>query len=187
MAFGNDTLVSKLVLFFNLAEKDKVELNPEESALLNFTLAQGFIKVWRNFYQAVQPNIVILSIPQTQDKRANEPRVSELARRAVFTHELSHGEYYSNQYYAQYCANFWYNVLTEAQRNIFKKFLSKYGYSLNEEELLVNETQAYLMFTPDPSSFSAEKLGIAEEELVAMRNDFRKGMPATALPVNKAN
>lgn len=184
MAFGNDVLVSELVLFFNLAENDKVELNPEELMLRNFAISQGLIKIWRKFYQAVQPNIVILSIPQAQEKRANEPRVSELARRTVFTHEISHGEYYSNPYYAKYCAHFWASVLTDAQRNVFKKFLSNYNYSLNEEELLVNETQAYLLFTPDPSSFSAEKLGITDEELEGMRKAFRKGMPATGLPVN---
>jgi hypothetical protein len=184
MAFGNDVIVSDLVLFFNLAENDKVELNPEELMLRDFAISQGLIKVWRKFYQAVQPNIVILSIPQTQEKRANEPRISELARRTVLTHELAHGEYFSNSYYAKYCAHFWYNVLTDAQRDVFKVFLSKYNYGLNREELLVNEMQAYLLFTPDPSSFSAEKLGITEEELESMRKTFRKGMPATGLPIN---
>lgn len=184
MAFGNDVLVSELVLFFNLAENDKVELNPEELMLRNFAISQGLIKVWRKFYQAVQPNVVFLSIPQIQEKRAGEPRVNELARRTVFTHEISHGEYYTNPHYAKYCTHFWYNVLNDAQRNVFKVFLSKYNYSLNEEELLINETQAYLLFTPDPSSFSAEKLGITNEELEGMRKAFRKGMPATGLPVN---
>lgn len=184
MAFGNDVLVSELVLFFNLAENDKVVLNPEELMLLDFAVSQGLIRVWRKFYQAVRPNAVILSIPQTQEKRTNEPRITELARRTVFSHEISHGEFYSNPYYARYCAHFWNNVLTEAQRNVFKKFLSKYNYSVNGDELLINETQAYLLFTPDPSSFSAEKLGITDEELEGMRKAFRKGMPATGLPTN---
>lgn len=184
MAFGHDVLVSNLVLFLNLAENDKVELNPEEKVLRDFAMSQGLIKVWRKFYQSVQPNVVILSIPQTQEKRANEPSVSELARRTVFMHEISHGEFFTNSYYSKYCAHFWYDVLSEAQRNTFKIFLSKYNYSLSAEELLINETQAYLLFTPDTSSFSAEKLGITDEELEGMRKDFRKGMPATGLPVN---
>lgn len=184
MAFGNDIRVSNLVLFLNLAENDKVELNPEELMLRDFALSRGLIKVWRKFYQAVQPDVVLLSIPQIQEKRANEPRVSELARRTVFTHEISHGEYYLNQYYAKHCSNFWYRVLTDEQRDVFKVFLAKYNYDLNREDLLVNEMQAYLLFTPDPSSFSAEKLGITDEELGLMRNAFLKGMPATGLPVN---
>lgn len=184
MAFGHDVQVSNLVLFFNLAENDKVELNPEEILLRDFAISQGLIKVWRKFYQAVQPNVVILSIPQIQGKSASEPRVSELARRTVFTHELSHGEYFSNAYYAKHCVNFWNNVLTDEQRNTFTKYLTKYNYAVSGGELLVNETQAYLMFTPDPSSFSAEKLGITDEELDGMRKSFRKGMPPTSLPVN---
>lgn len=184
MAFGNDVLVSELVLFFNLADNGKIELLPEELALRDFAISHGLIKVWRKFYQAVQPNVVILSIPQTQERRDNEPKISELARRAIFTHEIAHGEYYTNPHYAKYCYRFWSSVLNDEQRNVFKKFLSKYNYSLNEEELLVNETQAYLMFTPDPLSFSAKKLGITDEELEWMRMVFRKGMPATSLPAN---
>jgi len=184
MAFGNDILVSELTLFYNLAENGKVELNPEELMLRNFAITNGLIKVWRKFYEAILPNAVILSIPQTQEKRENEPRVTDLARRTVLSHELAHGEYYSNPYYAKHCAHFWGGVLDDNQRNVFKKFLSKYNYSSNEDELFINETQAYLMFTPDPSSFSEVKLGISFEELDGMRKAFRKGMPATGLPIN---
>ena len=182
-AFGHDILVSELVLFFNLAERDKVELFAEETVLRDFAIEQGLMKVWRGFYTALKPDAVILSIPQTQEKRENEPRVSDLARRAIFTHEISHGEYYVNPYYTKYCQKFWFDVLNDAQRDVFKKFLSSYNYSLNQEELLINEMQAYLMFTPDPRSFSAKKLGITDEELEAMRDLFRKGKPPTKLPL----
>lgn len=182
-AFGHDVLVSELVLFFNLAERDKLELFTEETVLRDFAVEQGLMKVWRGFYQAVRPDVVILSIPQTQDKRETEPRVSDLARRAIFTHEISHGEYYTNPYYTKYCQRFWAEILNDAQREVFKKFLSKYNYSVNEDELLVNEMQAYLIFTPDPTSFSAKKLGIKDEELEAMRDLFRKGKPPTKLPL----
>jgi hypothetical protein len=74
-------------------------------------------------------------------------------------------------------------MLNDAQREVFKRFLSKYNYAVNQEELLVNEMQAYLMFTPDPQSFSAKKLGIKDEELEAMRDLFRKGKPPTRLPL----
>ena len=183
IAFGHDVLVSNLVLFLNLALNDKVELNAEELMLRDFAVSQGLIKIWRKFYQALQPNVLILSIPQTQDNSDDEPRVSDLARRTLFTHERSHGEFYTNVYYAKYCAQFWSSELTEEQRNAFKKFLMKTNNSLSGDELLINEAQAYLMFTPDPSSFSAAKLGISELELEGMRKAFRKGMPVTGLPV----
>ncbi len=182
-AFGHDVLVSEMVLFFNLAERDKVELFAEELQLRDFLIEQGLMKVWRGFYQSIRPDAVILSIPQIQDKRDNEPMVSELARRAIFTHEISHGEFYANQYYANFCRNFWRNKLSEEQRQVFRNFLSKYNYSVNQEELMINEMQAYLMFTPDPNSFSAAKLGIKDAELEAMRNMFRKERPPTRLPL----
>ena len=106
-AFGHDLLVSELVQFYNLADRDKIALFPEELALRDFMIEQGLMKVWRSFYQAIQPDVVILSIPQMQAKKDDEPPVSELARRAIFTHEIAHGEYYTNPYYANYCRKFW--------------------------------------------------------------------------------
>lgn len=184
-AFGHDVLVSELVQFFNLVERDKIQLNPEEIAVREFLDSQGLIRNWRGIYQALKSGIVILSIPQIQEKHDSEPRVTEGARYAILLHELSHGEFYSNSYYATYCRRFWNDSLNDSQREAFKKFLSNYSYSTTGEELLVNEMQAYLMFTPDAASFSAKKLGVSEAELEAMRDAFRRGKPPTKLPLNR--
>jgi hypothetical protein len=182
-AYGYDLLISELALFYNLAERDKIELFPEEISLRDFLIEEGMIKAWNGIYRAIKPDAVVLSIPQMQEKHDGEPKVTELARLAVFSHEIAHGEYYTNPYYANYCRSFWNNVLTASQKEAFKKFLGKYNYSVNADELLVNEMQAYLMFTPDPSSFSASKLGVEDDELEAMREAFRKGKPPTKLPL----
>lgn len=182
-AFGHDVLLSELVQFFNLADRDKIELNPEEVAIRDFLDSQGLIRNWRGIYQALKSGIVILSIPQAQEKRETEPRVTDGARQAILLHELSHGEFYANSYYATYCRRFWNDSLSDSQREAFKKFLSSYNYSTTADELLINETQAYLMFTPDTASFSAKKLGVSNEELAAMRDAFRKGKPPTKLPL----
>lgn len=182
-AYGHDFLVNELVLFFNLASRDKVELTPDETVLRDFMVEQGMMENWRGFYRAKKPDVVILSIPQVQEKHDNEPRVTELARRAVFTHELAHAEYYTNPYYADYCRKFWYEKLSDAQRTVFQKFLANYNYSINQQELLINEMQAYLMFTPDPNSISAAKLGIEDKEWDAMKTLFKQGRPPTRLPM----
>lgn len=182
-AFGHDVMVHELVQFFNFAQRDKVPLNQEETALRDFLVAQGMMRDWRGFWQALQPNNVILSIPQTQGKSAGEPLINSMARYAILLHEMAHGEYYTNPYYSQYCQRFWQESLTDAQREAFKNFLGKYNYATGSDALLVNETQAYLMFTPDPASFSARKLGVPNEELEAMRDAFRKGKPPTSLPL----
>lgn len=182
-AFGHDVMVHELVQFFNFAQRDKIPLNQEETAIRDFLVAQGMMRDWRGFWQAVEPNNVILSIPQTQDKGAGEPLINATARYAILLHEMSHGEYYTNPYYTQYCQRFWQESLTDAQREAFKTFLGKYNYGAGSDALLVNETQAYLMFTPDPASFSARKLGVPNAELEAMRDAFRKGKPPTTLPL----
>lgn len=182
-AFGHDLMVHELVQFFNFALRDKVPLNPEETAIRDFLVAQGMIRDWRGFWQAIEPNNVILSIPQPQEKSAGQPLINATARFAIALHEMAHGEYYTNAYYAQYCLRFWQESLTDAQREAFKAFLGKYNYAVGSDALVINETQAYLMFTPDPSSFSARKLGVTNEELEAMRNAFRKGKPPTTLPL----
>lgn len=140
-AFGHDVMVHELVTFFNLAQRDKVPLNKEETAIKEFLVAQGMIRDWRGFWQAVEPNNVILSIPQTQEKSAGEPLINTTARYAILLHEMAHGEYYTNQYYTAYCRRYWQESLSEPQREAFKSFLGKYGYAIGSEELLINETQ----------------------------------------------
>lgn len=54
---------------------------------------------------------------------------------------------------------------------------------MSNEELLINEMQAYLMFTHDPKSFSARKLGVPDAELQRMRDAFRRGKPPTRMPL----
>ncbi|MFN6961178.1 MAG: hypothetical protein ACK4N6_02960, partial [Rhodocyclaceae bacterium] len=78
-AYGNDFLVSELVIFFNLAEYGSITLTTEERALLAFLLEQGLIRERYGFLQAVRPNAVILSIPQ-ENTGSTEPAVTALAR-----------------------------------------------------------------------------------------------------------
>ncbi|MBU3695208.1 hypothetical protein [Dechloromonas sp.] len=182
-AFGHDVLVSELVQFFNYATRDKVELNQEEIFIRDFLTEQGLIRFWRGFYQAMRPDVVLLSIPQPQPRQASEPVVTVGARHAILLHELAHGEYYTNSHYQKFCQRFWYETLTEGQREAFKRFLSNFNYAVTNDELLINEMQAYLMFTPDPKSFSASKLGVSEAELQQMRSTFKRGSPPIRLPM----
>ncbi len=183
-AFGHDLLVNELVQFYNLIERDKIVMYPEEIVLRDFLVQQGLIKLWRGFYQAIQPGVVILSIPQRQAKKMDEPPVSELARLAIFTHEFSHGEYYSNPYYAVYCRKFWAESLKDSEREAFINLFKNYNYDVTNGDLVVNEMQAYLMFTPDPNSFNANKLGVTDQALETMRAMFRQGNPPTKLPLH---
>ena len=182
-AAGHDLRISDLVQFFNLADRDKVELFPEEYALRDFLLQQGLIKEWRGFYQAQKPHSIVLSIPQVQDRRGNEPAVTSQARYAILLHELSHAEFHTNAAYNKYCRGFWAGGLTESQREAFRKFLAGMRYSVENEELVINEMQAYLVFTPDAGAFSAARLGVSESTLAGMREAFVRGRPPVQLPL----
>ncbi len=183
-AFGHDVLVSELVQFFNYALRDKIELNPEELVVRDFLLEQGLIRFWRGFYQGLRPDVVVLAVPQVQNRKPDEPMITARARYAILLHELAHAEYYTNVHYRKFCQRFWYETLKPEQRDAFKRFLANFNYAVNNEELLINEMQAYLMFTPDRHSFSARKLGVSEEELQSMRAAFRSKVPPIPLPMS---
>lgn len=179
-AYGNDFLVSELVVFFNLAEYGSIALTGEERALRAFLLEQGLIRERFGFLQAVRPNAVILSIPQ-EKSGGDEPPVTALARQTILMHEIAHAEFYTNPHYRAWCHRFWREVLSERQRNAFRSFLAKSGYDPDNEELMVNEAQAYLLYTPDPRAFNAQMVGLSERELAQMRAAFLKGYPDAPL------
>lgn len=179
-AFGNDFLVHELAVFFNLAEYGNIALTSEERALRAFLLEQGLIRERFGFLQAGQPNAVILSIPQERTDGTG-PAVTSLARRTILMHELSHAEYYTNPDYRRWCQTFWREVLTERQRNAFRKFLADSGYDPANEELMINEAQAYLLYTPDPRAFNANMVRLSDRALTEMRQAFTKGYPDAPL------
>lgn len=179
-AYGNDFLVSELVVFFNLAEHNNVALNEDERRLRSLLFTQGLIRERYGFMQAVRPNAVILSIPQ-QRQGGDEPPVDAGARRTILTHELAHAEYYTNPDYRAWCRKFWQETLTERQREKLRAFLARSGYDPGNETLMINEAQAYLSFTPDPRAFSAKLSGLTDKELEGLRQAFRAGAPAWPL------
>lgn len=177
-AYGNDLLVSELTIFFNLAEHGSIALNVEERALRQFLIDQGLIRERFGFLQAIHPNAVILSIPQEQSGRNNVPAVSRLARETILTHELAHAEYYANPLYRAWCWKFWREGMTEKQREKMRQFLAKHGYEPENEELMVNENQAYLFYTPDPRAFNPKQVGFSEKEYHELWLSFFGGFPS---------
>ena len=68
-------------------------------------------------------------------------------------------------------------ILTAAERAGFRNFLAREGYDTGIGDLVINETQAYLMHTTDKHFFSAQAVGITEERLGMLRGLFLTGMP----------
>lgn len=185
-AWGNDFLIGELVVFFNLADLGNVPLNAEELALRDYLIERSFIVLRTGFYQARRSRAVILSIPRESSGGQGEPPVSSLARRTILTHEISHAEYYTNPLYAAYCRRFWNGVMTEQQRAAFRRFLAQESYNPDNEEMMINEMQAYLMYTPDPRAFNPRLVGLTEQEIETLRRRFLEGFPGAPLAAQRA-
>jgi hypothetical protein len=177
--YGHDYRVGDISRFYALADRDHVALDPEETRLRAILAGQGLL--------AAGAVGAMISIPAL----GSDKLVDAQARRAILHHELSHGEYFTVPAYAAYTKHFWDDVLTEQERGQFRKFLAEDGYDAGEEDLMMNEMQAYLMHTPDPRFFSAKAVGIAPDRLHALQMAFMKGMPAgwlrddTAVPAEE--
>jgi hypothetical protein len=180
LAYGNDFLVAELVVFFNLADMGNIQLNPQELSLRQFLSDRKMIVNRHGFYQTATPRAVVLSLPQESTGSPGSPPVSELARRTILSHEIAHGEYYTNPSYASYCRQFWRDTMTEQQRANFRKFLSSNGYNSDNEEMMINEGQAYLMYTPDQRAFNPKLVGMTDKEVGELRKKFRDGYPSGA-------
>ncbi|MFZ4538729.1 hypothetical protein [Propionivibrio sp.] len=180
-AYGNDFLVSELVVFFNLADMGGIQLNAEEVALRRLLLDYRLMVERTGFFQAIRPQAVILSIPQETLASNGGPQVTSLARKTILMHEISHAVFYTNPLYANYCRQFWKNAMSEGQRAAFRKFLSNSSYNPDNEEMMVNETQAYLLYTPDQRAFNARLVGLTEKEIESLRAKFLGGFPEAPL------
>ena len=64
---------------------------------------------------------------------------------------------------------------------MFSAFLKSLDYNAEDEELMANESQAFLMHTPDGRAFSAASVGLSEAALANLRSRFRTGEPPHGL------
>jgi hypothetical protein len=173
--YGHDYRAADMARFFALADRDGIVLHPEEETLRRLLTQDGMLV----------PGAVgaLISIPP----ESQTPPIDAAARATILHHELSHGAYFTDPAYAAYAKDFWQNVLTEAQRAGFRRFLGSEGYDETNEDLMLNETQAYLVHTPDPRYFRPDYAGLSDTEAARLRDIFLAGMPIdwlkTATPV----
>ena len=95
----------------------------------------------------------------------------------ILRHELSHGIYFTDPAYVAYCYQFWNEVLTAHERALFAAYLQREGYDPKLTDLIVNETQAYLIHTQDRRFFRPAEVGLTESRAQELRRMFIAGMP----------
>jgi hypothetical protein len=113
----------------------------------------------------------LISVPRTG------PTITETMRAAMLHHELAHGEFFSDPPYASYVQHFWLTALTEGERAAVRHFLGSMDYDTDNEELMYNEMQAYVMFTYDPRFFLSSNVDMTPARRLQLQTEFLKGMP----------
>jgi len=130
---AHDYRAEDLARFFNKAELDGFSLNEHELLLRELLLESD---VLRKTGSRVRPyKGGILSISRESNERL---------RWLFLTHECYHGLFFSSDEYIARVTEIW-NSLAEEEREFWRIFLDMYGYDINDEYLLINEFQAYLM------------------------------------------
>ncbi len=163
--YGHDYSAASLSRFFLLADRDHVVLTPQEQTLRRLLTQEGYLEAGSLG--------ALISIPHA----GLDPQIDMAARATILHHELSHGEYFSNPVYADYARQFWKTAMTPADRAAFTHFLASQDYDSNDEDLMMNETQAYLMHTPDRRFFNAGVVSMTNTALNLLQAGFLLGMP----------
>jgi hypothetical protein len=160
--YGHDYQASDLAKFFALAEAGHIQLNANELWLKGLLKQLGWLSPGANG--------ALITLP------AAAPPITQEFRAVILHHEISHGAFYTDATYRKYATDFW-SSLTDADRAAFTKFLGTEGYDTTDTTLMLNETQAYLIFTRDPHFFNAGVVGMTDEQINALRAGFIANMP----------
>jgi hypothetical protein len=163
--FGHDYRARDLARFFELADRDRQALNPNEEFLRHLLLQEGLL--------AADAVAAVLTVP-----RVDGETIDRRSRSVILRHELAHGEYFTNQAYVAFARRAWEEIFKGGEREAFRRFLGGQGYDTGNLDLMVNETQAFLVFTPDDRYINGEKLGMSEAALIDLRHRFIEAMPA---------
>lgn len=187
--FGHDYRAADLVRFFTAARRSGIALNGEEQALLTLLLDQGLMRANQDGFSVIPPEKVLVAIPRAQPDNPQTPQNESITtpmRRIILSHELGHGEFFTNPEYARYCDDFWHQRLSAAQRAAFTRFLSTVQhYNARNETLLINEFQAYLAYSGVDGYFFGYDVvaGIGSEEMAQLRDQFIAHSPAHFRPI----
>jgi hypothetical protein len=161
--YGHDYRADALAFFFATADRQDVATDAEEERLRALLRQLGWLDHGGNG--------ALISVPRIG------PTITETMRAAMLHHELAHGEFFSNPQFASYVHQFWMTALTESERAAIRHFLGAMDYDTDNEELMYNEMQAYLMFTYDQRFFLPSNVGMTPGRRVTLQTEFLKGMP----------
>lgn len=180
---GHDYGGAGLARFFNLALTQRLELDAAERRLLQILIDAGVLAPARGGAQGyVELGLqALISFTATQADDPSTPAnetIDEGQRESILRHEISHGRFYTRPGYQAHARRFWQTELSEPQRERIRDYLAGSGYNRQDEELMLNEAQAFMMHTPDKRAFMAQDIGLTPAQLEALRERFWRTLPA---------
>ena len=141
---ANDYRASDLASFFNKAGELETELYDEEILLRDILVREGILVEDGNRLKEGVGAVNSMALES-----------GPFLRYRFFTHEASHGIYFTQKEYRDFVKGFW-EALEEEDRELWRLYLSWNAYDPEDEDLMMNEFQAY--FTQQPVSEAADYL-----------------------------
>ena len=186
---GHDYTDVDLARFFSLATAQQLALNAQELRLRALLLRAGILRASSpGHLEAIDRQAVIgfSSVHADNPATPQDESIDRQRRASVLWHELSHAQFFTRADYRTACWTFWTDALNDRERALFRTYLDTLNYDTHNEALMVNETQALLMHTPDARDFNAAALGVSVALLDGWRRRFRQVLdaapPAPARP-----
>jgi len=134
---AHDYRPEALADFFNLVKEEDFPLDDEEWLMLKIFLENGILREEPDGRLAPGKGAVI-SISRES---------SPVLRERFLVHEASHGLYFTSGEYRDFIRSVW-EGLQEEDRAMWVFFFGWYGYDPRDEDLMINESQAYLVQIP---------------------------------------
>lgn len=176
---GHNYVAEQLARFFALAARQGQGLNAQEQRLKRLLAdahavsGDGEATVAKGLQAVISFTAAQHDVPSTP----GDETVDERRRESVLRHELSHGLFFTSREYRDHCWRFWRDRLSHDEREALRSMLARLHYDPGNEELMVNEAQAFLMHTPDERAFNADSLGLTAAKLADLRKRFLLGAP----------
>jgi hypothetical protein len=166
---GHNYRGEDLARFFALLTRQGLPRRAEEARV------EGWLAEIRR--QVPDGEVALITVPRP-DGVVDGP-----AREAILRHEIAHGVYFVDPLFAGYVRRSWAERFPPAAREAFRRFLAVEGYDTTNEDLVINEAMAYLLFTPDPRFFAPGMVGLDPDAIEALRAVLRPGVPEALQPL----
>ena len=163
--YGHDYRAADVVRFFRLADQEGIRLDADEEHLRLLTARLG---------RATAGFGAVVSLPHVDPVAG----VDRAVRIVILHHELSHGAYFTDPVYARAVATAWRDVLTADERALVRAYLAAEEYDPADDDLMMNEMQAYIAYTPAGPFFDPARLGISPDRLAVVRDSLRAAGPS---------